>query len=135
MILAPQPKVVPHAAQAGRNYVDGLNILDNDQYVVKERRMMAFDGVISISIAVEGDTGRLASRPIVATRGLIDEHLQADLLRRTEEAVLKMLETTYPNGVVHDAKQAEEIMRTAARRVFSRERGKKPITIANIVEV
>jgi len=55
--------------QAGDSYVDGNRIGDIDNVVIKERKMMAQDGIIIITLGISNNT--LVTRPSITTRGFV----------------------------------------------------------------
>lgn len=131
--LAPgKPEIVSGKFSTGRNYVDGLNILDDDRFILKERRQLSFEGVATISIAID-KKGKLIAGPTVTTKGLIDEKLQADLIEEAEREAKNALKKAF-NGNINSPGKAEETLRQAVRKVFSRERGRKPITLAQVLQ-
>lgn len=55
--------------QTGDSYVDGNRIGDVDNIVIKERKMMAQDGIIIITLGINNNT--LITRPSITTRGFV----------------------------------------------------------------
>jgi len=55
--------------QAGDSYVDGNRIGDVDNVVIKERKMMAQDGIIIITLGINNN--KLISKPSITTRGFV----------------------------------------------------------------
>lgn len=55
--------------QAGDSYVDGNRIGDIDNIVIKERKMMAQDGIIIVTLGIKD--GKLTTRPSITTRGFV----------------------------------------------------------------
>lgn len=136
IILGPDhPELDKTEYQFGRNYVDGLNILDDDVFVVAERRRMAQEGVISLSIVVDKEDGKVVSGPHITTRGLIDERLQDDLIEQAEDDVLDALTKRLSRADMTHKKQVADVMSAAVRRTFMRERGKKPTVLPQVLLV
>lgn len=119
----------------GRNYIDGLNILDDDAYILTDRRKMAFEGLAHVVQVVESATQKMVGYPIVKTKGVIDEDLQRDVLDEASQEAGIALDKLCADGVIENRKQAEDVMRQAVRRTFGRMRKRKPVTIATIVEI
>lgn len=122
-------------APTGRHYVDGLNIVDEDQFIFSERRKLSQTGAAFVTVPVEEATGHIIGRPIVKTKGLLDESLQADLVDQVADQALLALIKGFDNKKITDPRKAEEMMRIAVRNAFERERGRKPITIATVMMV
>lgn len=134
--LAPgEPKVTREAVEAGRNYVDGLSILDEDRFILRERRQLSLEGVATVTLALDAQSGEIVAGPHIRTKGLIDEAVQEELLATVADEVKDALLTRFKKGVISDIPHAEETMRQAVRRVFARERGRKPLTLTTVVSV
>ncbi len=127
------PYVKVEDTTVGRLYVDGLNILDEDKFIIRERRHMSEQGLVVVSIGIDRQEGTISSDPIVKCCGIIDVELQADLVKDSVDiAKSAALETIAKKGI--DIPKIEEAMRIAVRRQFRIERGRKPVTIATAIE-
>ncbi len=73
-------------------YVDGIGVGDVDHVVLRDRKHLASDGMVVVILAMEKQTGRLAGRPEVVSRGFADMDERDDLLERTRDQVMKSLE-------------------------------------------
>lgn len=133
--LGPEEPSIIERVQTGRCYIDGYNILDEDKYILRERRQMSFDGLATVTLGVDLRNRSIAFGPTVKTRGIIDEELQSDVMESVVSEVERALSAKYKNNRIDDPLEAEEVMRQAVRRAFGRERGRKPVTIPLVVEV
>lgn len=130
-----KPYVQSHSYPHGLNYIDGLNILDHDPVVLKDRRKLAYEGVVVAAVALRKNNGEILSDVSVTSRGLIDERLQADLLKACSTNSMKMLEKLYADGIVDDRNQASEAIQQVVRKLFRQIRGKQPTVLVQFVEV
>jgi ribonuclease J len=77
----------------GYVFVDGSGVGDVSPSVVREREIMARDGIVLISLTLEKNSGRLREEPEIITRGFIYKHSAEDLLavarRRISETVAR----------------------------------------------
>ncbi len=81
-------------APADYVYVDGLGVGDIDHLILRDRHHLATDGMVVVILAIEKNTGRLVGQPEVVSRGFVDIEESEDLLRSTQEMVVKALEGT-----------------------------------------
>lgn len=125
----------PHAYHVGANYVDGLNILNNECLPVKERRKMAYDGVVAVGMAVSRRNKEWLGDLTITTKGLIDEQLQKALLDKANAACVKVLEKAFPDAIIDDLNMAREAISQSIRKTFKTERGKTPTVLVNVVEI
>ena len=82
-------------------YVDGLGVGDIDHVVLRDRKHLASDGMVVVIVAMDKQTGRVAGRPEVVSRGFVDMDESEDLIERTREhggAVRSRAPTTSSNG-------------------------------------
>jgi ribonuclease J len=73
-------------------YVDGLGVGDIDHVVLRDRKHLASDGMVVVILAMDKQTGRVASRPEVVSRGFVDMDESDSLLERTRDEVVRALE-------------------------------------------
>jgi ribonuclease J len=73
-------------------YVDGLGVGDIDHVVLRDRKHLASDGMVVVILAMDKQTGRVAARPEVVSRGFVDMDESEDLIERTRDQVVKCLE-------------------------------------------
>jgi len=82
--------------QADYVYVDGLGVGDIDHVVLRDRRHLASDGMVVVILAMDKQTGRVAGKPEVVSRGFVDMDESEELIDRTRNEVMRALE-----GAVH----------------------------------
>lgn len=133
--LAPGEPGIVERVEAGRNYVDGYNILDDDKYILRERRQMSFEGLATVTLGVDFRNKSIVFGPVLQTRGIVDDKLQPEVVNNVISEVSRSLSRKFKNDRIDDPLEAEEVMRQAVRRAFGRERGRKPVTIPLVVEV
>lgn len=128
------PYVQKHAYPHGKNYIDGLNILENDPVILKERRKLSYDGVVSAAIAVRQDNGEWNGDVSLTTRGIIDEALQGDVLQAAQNACVDALERVFANGRIDDYERAGDVVTQTLRRAFKLHRGKNPTIMVQVAQ-
>jgi ribonuclease J len=110
----------------GRKYRDGKLIVPSGEGPVRERRKLAFCGIICVALALEQD-GTVAADPEVALDGIPKETADG---RAMEELVISAVEGTLdsipPKRRKDDAKVADAVRR-AVRAAVDQAWGKKPI--------
>jgi mRNA degradation ribonuclease J1/J2 len=133
--VSDEPHIQAHAYPHGVNYIDGLHILENDTMLIKERRKMANEGVVSVSLAVRSANKEWMSDLSVTTRGVIEERAQAALLKKAVNAADKAMQVAFPDGIIDDYRRAGEAITLTMKRAFKLERGKQPTILVQVVEV
>ncbi len=112
-------KLVP----AGKVLVDGLGIGDVGAAVLRDRKILAEDGVIIVAFAVDTKKGTIVTGPDIVSRGFIfvknAEDLMQGLKSEAQKSILKSLEnkvkdwTQIKNNVKNDL--SEYLYRTTKR--------------------
>ena len=63
--------VVLENVPAGKVFVDGYGVGDVGNAVIRERKRLAEDGLMIISVVIEKDTGMIVSGPDIVSRGFV----------------------------------------------------------------
>jgi ribonuclease J len=85
-------------APVGYVYVDGTTVGDVGNVVVRDRQMLARDGILMVVVSVDRTTGELVSGPDVVSRGFVYMRQSDDLIEATKNTVRDAL-----NGHTSDA--------------------------------
>jgi len=76
----------------GAIYVSGLITGELDDVVIRDRKLLSRDGVVVVTIAVDAESGKLAEKPRIITRGLVDAGEEQRLIEKGRDVVLAALE-------------------------------------------
>jgi ribonuclease J len=123
--LAPGRPELIDEVPSGRIFMDGRVLVAEGEGLAKDRRAMAFAGLLVIALVVD-HKGRVAAPPTVLGEGMPEP---------VEEAVLKAVEETLDKNKRSDPDDLAENVRRAARRAAHDAWGKKPITRVLVSEL
>lgn len=123
--LAPGRPELIDEVPAGRVHLDGRVLVAEGAGLTKDRRAMAFAGLLVVSLVLD-HKGRVAAPPTVLGEGMPEP---------VEEAVLKAVEETLDGNKKSDPDDLAENVRRAARRAAYDAWGKKPITRVLVSEL
>ncbi|MDO9334027.1 MAG: ribonuclease J [Dehalococcoidales bacterium] len=73
-------------------YVDGLSVGDIGTVVLRDRQMLARDGMVVVIIAINRQTGKLVGRPDIVSRGFVDTKEYNDMLDKSRDMVAEYLD-------------------------------------------
>jgi len=123
--LAPGRPELIDEVPSGRIHMDGRILVAEGEGLAKDRRAMAFGGLLVVALVVD-HKGRIAAPPVVLGEGMPEP---------VEEAVLKAVEATIDGNRRSDIDDLTENVRRAARRAAHDAWGKKPITRVLVSEL
>jgi ribonuclease J len=75
----------------GYVYVDGTTVGDVGQVVVRDRQMLARDGILMVVVSIDRATGELVAGPDVVSRGFVYMRQSDDLIDATKNVVRQAL--------------------------------------------
>ena len=119
-------------APNGRLCVDGIIPVEEDSSFIKERKNIAGNGFVDITIIITSK-GTIHKKPILNARGLPIFHKE-DFLLGLEEEILNLSKTFSLNSI----KQNENLidgLKKICRKYTKEKTGKKPITNINVVRI
>jgi ribonuclease J len=119
------------AVECGYVFVDGLEVGDVTESTLKDRRILGDEGFISITVAVDSVTGKIAGGPEISARGFSDDRSAFDPVLTLVQGELDRLAA---EGVA-DAHQLAQAVRRIAGRWVSDTYRRRPMIIPVVVEV
>jgi len=131
-LTAETARVVP-GYPTGRVLVDGSGIGDVGAVVLRDRQLLAENGLVAVSLAVDRQ-GTVVAGPEIASRGFVHMKENEALLEELRMAVVKAL-ADRPPGVPFDREAMGAQVRSAVRQFITQRFQRKPIVLPTILEV
>jgi ribonuclease J len=113
-------------------YVDGLGVGDIDHVVLRDRKHLASDGMVVVIVAMDKQTGKVAGRPEVVSRGFVDMDEREELIERTRDTVLRALESE--EHIVEWSAVHTQVKESVAKYLYDETR-RRPMVLPVAVEV
>ncbi len=130
--LAPGEPQVIDKVTSGRVYLDGKVLIDNDSPVLKERRNMAANGYMEITVLISKN-GQIKNNPIITLKGIpLVEEDESEIEYDLEDVVMD----TCKNFNLNNSKQEKNLIDTLkgnCRKLINDKSGKKPLVNINLV--
>ena len=119
-------------APYGKILIDGNIGVDEDAKSIKERRNLASNGFLNITIII-GNKGEILESPVIYFKGLpiIENEKFRDNLKDTVENIIK----TFSLKNVKQDENLIETLKIGCRKLTKEKTGKKPVTNINLVRV
>ena len=126
-----EPKVIDKVTW-GRVYLDGKVLIDNDSPVLKERRNMAANGYMEITVLISKN-GQIKNNPVITLKGIpLIEEDASEIEYDLEDVVMD----TCKNFNLNNSKQEKNLIDTLkgnCRKLINDKSGKKPFVNINLV--
>ncbi len=117
---------------AGYLYVDGI-VGDVGQGVLRDRRMLAEEGVVVVVVTVDVGTGKVLTGPEIITRGWVYAPEAEDLLDEACDKVADAVESALAAGV-RDVDSLERDVRRAAGKFVHDRTKRRPMIVPVVME-
>jgi ribonuclease J len=117
--------------EVGRVYVDGLAVGDIGESTLGDRLVLGEGGFISITVAVDSNTGRAVSRPTLSGRGFSDDPKALDVVLPIVEDELSRTEA---EGITDTHRIAQSVRRVVGKWVGETYR-RRPMIVPTVIAV
>jgi len=115
-------------------FVDGLGVGDVSNIVLRDRQMMAADGMIVVIATIRAKTGQLVQNPDLISRGFIYMKENKKLVEETRSKVKSLLKDYNPNTSANDAYIKDKIRNEIGKFLFQKTE-RRPMVLPVIIEV
>ena len=117
----------------GLVYVDGLGVGDVEQVVLRDRRHLAEDGILVVTLTVDRDSGAVRAGPDLISRGVIEPELSARLMADARAAVMQSIGRLAETHA--DINLLQEAIHDAVSKTVWRQTRRRPMVIPVVTEI
>ena len=125
--------------RVGVIYVSGLITGELDGGVLRDRKLLSRDGVVVVTIAIDAESGKLAERPRIITRGFIDAGEEQKLIEKGRDVVRSALENGKKEVIskrhLVEPGFVDAKVKDSLSRFFYKQIHRRPVIIPVVVEV
>ncbi|RMH62539.1 MAG: ribonuclease J [Zetaproteobacteria bacterium] len=122
------------AFRAGAVFVDGASRDEIDDLVLRDRRILAEDGMISATVLISQYEGRLLGEPQLVARGVLSSDVSDECLGEIGRELQGHLEQL-GQETLGDIEAAKEEVRLFVRRWCKRNIGRRPMVLPMVLEI
>jgi ribonuclease J len=122
------------AVAAGSVLIDGLGVGDVGSVVLRDRRHMAEDGVLIVTLTIDQKTGDLLAGPDIVSRGFTYGPEGEQLLEEARDQVREAVLSLDPEDAAEWATVKSQVRSTVSAFVYERLR-RRPLVLPVIMEV
>lgn len=129
-LTAKKAKVFKKNITVGNILIDGKSVGDVEDGVLKERKILANDGIFVASYAISRKTKKLIGRPCIQTKGFVYVKKSKELIKEAEQQVAQYIEKN-PIRTIRDCKQIKIEIRKMLSSLLYDNTKRRPIIVVN----
>ena len=133
-ITGKQAKVEPAAAPAEDVLVDGYGVGDVGNVVLRDRKQLSESGLIVIAVSIDSNSGLLAARPELITRGFIYVKENMPLINEATEVVYESIDK-WNNLGSEDINTLKNIIKDDMRGFIYKKTRRSPVILPVIMDI
>ena len=118
----------------GRTFIDDSGFEEIARETVRERRQLAYDGVVSLVVTLNADTGELEAPPEITARGLSGVDASNGFIKNAQKIVSEAVAKA-PRSEREDLSLLKDRIRLELKRYIQKQTGAKPVILPVVLEV
>lgn len=118
---------------SGNIFVDGVTVGEVDHVVVRDRQMLARDGLLMVVVAVDRRSGRVVAGPDMVSRGFVPGRDGQTVLEEAREVVLQALD--HGGDVPADWSFAHRKIKDSLGKFLYKKTQRRPMILPLVMEV
>ncbi len=136
IIILDKNKALLSKKKVPANYVmvDGLGIGDIGEVVLRDRKVLADDGIFVIIAIIDRQTGRVRGSPDIISRGFVYLRESQELLAETRKKVIQIINKTSEGQIVNWLLLRKEVKDKIGNFLYSKTQ-RRPMVLSVIIEV
>jgi ribonuclease J len=121
----------------GRTFIDDSGFEEIDGEVVKERRQLAYDGVVTPVVTIDEESGEMEGEPEVVARGVLglDGNGNSAALLGEMRKVVTAAVTAASRAERRDSSLLKERVRLELKRYIQKQTGARPVIVPVVVQI
>lgn len=131
---AKPPHLFPNKVATDYVFVDGLGIGDVSHVVLRDRQMLAADGMVVIIVSIDRGTGNLVGEPDIISRGFVHLKSSKRLIDDTKKKVHALLKDVDPRSQANEGYISNKIRDTIGQYLFSKT-NRRPMILPVVIDV
>jgi len=127
-------RVLPQKAPTDYVFVDGLGISDSQHVVLRDRQVLAEDGMVVVIVTVHSKTGKLVQNPDIISRGFVFLKDNKELIEDIRHRVKKMVIESDPLTWTDTNKIRNDVRDKIGQFIYTKTE-KRPMILPVVIEV
>ncbi|HEX8652524.1 MAG TPA: ribonuclease J [Pyrinomonadaceae bacterium] len=126
--------VITDKREVGRTFIDETGFEEINTETVRERKQLAYEGIVTVAVTIDEETGELEAEPEIVTRGLVGSDSTNGFLKNAQRVVTEAVENA-PHAERVDTSLLRERVRLELKRFIQKQTGARPVILPVIVQV
>jgi ribonuclease J len=128
-------QTLKESAPANYVMVDGLGVNDVKEVVLRDRQMLAQDGIFVVITVINSQTGKVQNSPDILSRGFIYLRESQELLKQTRQLIKKTVEEA--TGKMHpiNVTYVKDLLRERIGKFLFQKTKRRPMVLPVLIEV
>ena len=119
---------------AGNVFVDGLSVGGVGHVVIRDRQLLARDGILLVVVSIDKQSGQIMAGPDIVTRGFVYAAEASELLDNTKERVRNAL--AHQNGdTAHEWNYVNKKIRETVSQYLYDQTKRRPMVLPVVMEI
>ena len=118
----------------GRTFIDESGFEEIDYETVRERKQLAYDGIVTPVVTVNEGAGMLEAPPEIVARGVIGAETSDGIMKDMQRGVAHAVESA-PAAERRDTSLLKERVRLELKRYIQKQTGTRPVIVPVVVQV
>ena len=127
--------VLNRKVETGYVFVDGLGIGDVGEVVLRDRHVLARDGMFVIVAVVDRQTGKVKGSPDIISRGFVYLKESKQLLKETRKKVIEIVDKAAGTGGAVNWSYIKDEIRNKIGSFFYTKTQRRPMILPVVIEV
>ena len=125
---------VVNKREIGRTFIDDSGFEEIERETVRERKQMAAEGIVTLIVTIDGETGELQATPEIVVRGVQGFDGQDGSLKDAQR-VIEAAVTGASRDMLADQSLLKEHVRVELKRFIQKLTGARPVIMPVVVQV
>ncbi len=128
-------EILKEKAPTNYVFVDGLGVGDVGEIVLRDRQMLAEDGMFVIVAVIDRQTGRVKGSPDIISRGFVYLRESKDLLTQTRKKVIEIVDKSAGHDGAVNWTYVKDEIRNRIGDFLASKTSRRPMILPVVIEV
>lgn len=129
------PKLIAEKADTSYVFVDGLGIGDIGHVVLRDRQMLAQDGMVVVTVVINGKSKNVVGAVQVTSRGFVHVKENFDLINEVKKKTVKVIKDNTSKDTSLDWELVRNQMRDQIGQYLFQKTERRPMVLPVVIEV